>query len=392
MRGGLPAALSIGMGCFLILLAAGPAAAAVDPVPPLRATPQPPAGPLGEAECPPARELCIQAEDQGEFDVRTGTAELSGNVRGYMRSRRLTFAAQSLKAQRLSGKRTWRRLELNGAVGITQPGRRIAADHAVFEPNVATMYGKVRMDEEGRWLEGDELVVEHEPQRVTMKGTPSQPLAIFVADADAEASSGRLGDGTQVKAQRAVLEEHGRQLSLSGAVRVVSAARQLTIEAESVTLQFNEDQTLQAFQARGNVVVIQPGRRLAADSARSQNRMQTIVLQGKARMQQEGQFDLTSDRLEVFTDTKRGAVQSEDRQRPMTLSLDLNAARPWRLDAPGIGRLKEQGVPDSVLKKLEPIQGRTFLSQKAFQQAVSERLTPEESERHLSAIANQAKP
>lgn len=382
----------------MVLLAAWPASAAVvDPVPPLRATVRPSTDSLGQEECPLAREICIQADDQGEFDVRTGTAELSGNVRGTLRSRRLAFTAQKLKAQRLGGKRTWRRLELDGNVGVTQPGRRIAADHAVIETNVATLFGKVRMDEEGRWLEGDELVVEQEPQRVTMKGTPERPLAMFVADAaaaakPAEGPSARLNDGTQVKAQRAVLEEQGRQLSLTGAVRVDVASRQLAVEAESVTLQFNEDQTLQGFQARGNVVITQPGRRLTGESARSQNRMQTILLLGKAHMQQEGQFDLSSERLEVFTDTKRGAVRSEDRQRPMTLSLDLSAARPWRLDAPGMARLKEQGLPEEILKKLEPILGRAFLSQNAFQQAVSERLAPEEAEQYLTTIASQAKP
>ncbi len=382
----------------MVLLAAWPAsAAAVDPVPPLRAVAPPSAGTLSQEECPLAREMCIQAEEQGAFDVKSGTAELSGNVRGYLRSRRMAFTAQKLKAERLGGKRTWRRLELNGTVGVTQPGRRIAADHAVLEPNIATLYGKVRMDEEGRWLEGDELVVEQDSQRVTMKGTPERPLAMFVTDAaagpkPAEGSSARLNDGTQVKAQRAVMEEQGRQLSLTGAVRVEVASRQLAVEAESVTLQFNEDRTLQGFQARGNVVIIQPGRRLTSESARSQNRMQTILLLGKARMHQEGQFDLTSERLEVFTDIKRGAVRSEDRQRPMTLSLDLGATRPWRLDAPGLARLKEQGVPEDILKKLEPIQGRAFLSQNAFQQAVSERLAPEESEQYLSTIASQAKP
>jgi hypothetical protein len=66
--------------------------------------------------------------------------------------------------------------------------------------------------------------------------------------------------------------------------------------------------------------------------------------------------------------------------------------RGWRLDAARMGKLKDQGIPETVLKKLEPLQGHSYPSQPAFEQAVGDRLSPEESERHLSAISNQARP
>lgn len=401
-RSAIAAAAAAAMGIALAWLPANQASvAAPESIPSPKAAAQPSAAATAAKECPMIREMCILADEQGEIDVKSGTADLKGNVRGYLHSRELEFRAQRLRAQQQGSKRVWRHLELNGAVNVSQPGRRITADHAVIEPDVATLFGKVRLEEEDRWLEGDEVVVEEEAQRVTAKGTFEKPLVLFVADAAADAdpkpepegaSAGRLRDGTRVKAQRAVMEEGGRSLQLTGAVHVEMAARQLSMDAESVTLQFAEDQTLLGFQARGNVVVVQPGRRLTADSARSQNRMQTILLQGKARMRQEGQFDLNSDRLEVFTDTKRGAVRSEDRQRPMTLSLDLSSAKPWRLNAAGMAKLKAQGVPDPTLKKLEPLRGRNFTTQAAFQQAASDRLSPEESERYLSTIVAQAKP
>ncbi len=342
------------------------------------------------------RELCIQADDQGELDMLSGTAALAGNVRGYMRSRNLAFTSKTLLAHRQGAKRAWRRIELNGGVTVSEPGRRIVADHAVLETATATLYGKVRLDEEGRWLEGDEVIVEHDAERVTAKGTPTKPLQLFVADTSpapaTAASTPRANDGTQLRAQRAVMEDDGRQLQLTGAVHVEMPARGIVIEAESVALQFNDDQSLQGFQARGNVLVVQPGRRLTADSARSAGRLSTILLQGKARMQQDGQFDLTSERLEVFMDAKRGVVRSEDRQRPMTLNLDLSAAKPYRLDAPGMARLKDQGVPEETLKKLETLKGRTFPTQAAFRSAAAEKLSAEEAEAYLTAIADQAKP
>jgi len=189
-----------------------------------------------------------------------------------------------------------------------------------------------------------------------------------------------------------VMERETRQLNLTGAVHVNVPVKQISLDAESVTLQFSRQGTVTGFSARGNVQIVQPGRRLNADSARSQYRMQTILLLGKARVQQEGQFDLTSDRMEVFVDARRGAVHSEDRQKPMNFSLDVDALRGWKLDASRLDKLREQGVPEALLKKLVPMEERTFKSQALFEQAVAERLTPEESDRYLSTISKQAHP
>jgi lipopolysaccharide export system protein LptA len=427
------AALLLCMGLWIGVVPSGTAGAAeVVPQAPLKAALLPVGAPPPLAECPAERNVCIRSEERGEFDVRTGTADLSGNVRGYIRAQRLSFTSERLKAQR-EGKQSWRRIELSGAVQLTQPGRRIVSDHAVIEPNVATAYGKVRLDDERRWGEGDELIIEQEPRRFTLKGTPAHLLTLFVADtsargqaaakaqgqakADTPAQSDapvpnksgqkaaekpgekpadkptvRPVSGTLVQAQRAVSEERSRQLFLTGAVNVNMGVRSLTVTAASVTVQFNAEHEVQGFQARGNVVITQPGRLLLGDSARTLNQMQTIVLQGKARMQQEGQFDLSSERLEVFTDTKRGAVRSEDRQRPMSLFLDLKSRNTWRLDASRLARLREQEVSEEVIRKLEPMAGLTFSNQDAFQKSVKQRLTDEESERYLPTIVNQARP
>lgn len=362
--------------------------------------------------CPPEHDLCVESQEQGDYDVHAGVAELRGNVRGYVRSRDMAFASQRLKAMH-GTEGSARRVELYGAVRMTEPGLKIASENAVLEDNVATLYGAVRVEQPGEWMEGDQVVVDHEAQRLTVTGKPGQPMTFLVADQTQESeaksaaagqasaipgappaapSASGAGDGTQAWAQRAVVEEDGRQLQLTGAVHVKVPARQIVMDAENVTLQFNDDGTVTGFTARGNVSISQPGRRLNSESARSQNRMQTILLLGKARMQQEGQFDLVSDRLEVFVDAKRGVVRSEDRQKPMSLSLDVNTMRGWRLDAARMGKLKDQGIPETVLKKLEPLQGHSYPSQPAFEQAVGDRLSPEESERHLSAISNQARP
>jgi len=402
------------------LAAAWPAGGgAAELQPPPKGAKLPLGAPPPLAECPAERTVCIRSEDRGEFDVRSGTADLTGNVRGYVRTQLLGFVSQRLKAQR-EGKQAWRRIELTGAVQLIQPGRRIVSNHAVIEPTVATAYGNVRLDDERRWGEGDELIVEKEPRRMTLKGTSAHPAMLFVAEAP-EAAAARaktapkpgkpeekagapkagkpeekgeapVQTGTYVQAEKAVFDERSHQAFLTGAARVNIGARSLDVAAVSITVQFNEDNEVQAFQARGSVVITQPGRLLRGDSARTLNQMQTILVQGKARMQQEGQFDLTSERLEVFTDTQRGAVRSEDRQRPMSLFLNLKSEESWRLDATRMARLKEKEVPEEVTKKLEPIVGRSFGSEDAFKQAVKQRLTDEESERYMPLIVAQARP
>jgi len=386
--------LAAGFAISLVLTAAGMSGAAAggDPEPLVRGQPLPEVHP--PKDCAPTHELCVESHDLGDYDAKAGVAELRGDVRGYIRSTEMAFTTQRLKATR-AAKGTLRRLELYGTVRVSEPGRRVAADNAVVDRGVSTLFGKVRMEEQGNWIECDEAVVDHDAERVTLKGKAGEPLTVMVSEDETDQPAGsmtKLADGTQVWAQRAVMEQEGRQLQLTGAVHVTVPLRQLVLDAENVTLVFTESGAVISFSARGNVRIVQPGRKLMADSARSQNRMQTILLLGKARMQQEGQFDLNSDRLEVYVDTQRGAVRSEDRQKPMNLSIDINAVRGWKLDASRMAKLRDQGVPSTLTRKLEVMQGRVFPSQQAFDQAVTERLGAEDADRYLPTINNVARP
>ena len=96
-----------------------------------------------------------------------------------------------------------------------------------------------------------------------------------------------------------------------------------TLTADSVRLDFDEEDKLAGFRAEGKVRIEQPERILSADIAYSENLNETVVLVGNAKIVQQGQFSLTSDRVEVYSDAKKGVVQSKDRQRPVTLELDL---------------------------------------------------------------------
>jgi lipopolysaccharide assembly outer membrane protein LptD (OstA) len=253
------------------------------------------------------------------------------------------------------------------------------------------------------------VYIENDPNRATLRGTAQNPVRMEYTAPPKEAAAAQVTGApagsadaapapaplpaplpTKARAQKAVVEEESRQVTLTGHVFVDMQDREIQLEAENVVLHFGEDNAVTGFQARGDVVIVQPGRRLTSDSARSQNRMQTILLQGRAKAQQLGQFELNSDRMEVFTDPKKGSVRSEDRQRPINLSLDLAASKPYKLDAVKLQPLADKGVPPDTLRKLNPVLGRSYGKQDAFRKAVSDLLTQEESQRYMSLIIEQA--
>jgi lipopolysaccharide export system protein LptA len=245
--------------------------------------------------------------------------------------------------------------------------------------------------------ESDEIYLEHEADRATLKGSAQNPVRMeYTAPARADATPTPNGlpvkppQATKSRSQKAVLDEDNHQVTLTGQVNVDMPDEQMLLNAESVTLQFGDDNSVIGFQARGDVVMVQPGRRVTADSARSQNRMQSVLLQGRARAQQQGQFDLASDRMEVYTDPKKGMVRSEDRQRPINTSVDLKSNKPYKLLEAKFQALVDQGVPPDTLEKLRPILDQSYRTQDAFRKDASDLLTAEETQRYMSLILAQA--
>ena len=119
--------------------------------------------------------------------------------------------------------------------------------------------------------------------------------------------------------------------------------------------------------------------------------MRTIILSGKARMRQKGQFDLSSETLEVHTDSRRGVIQSANPKKPITLLLDFKEDRTRRLTPAEMTTLAQQGVPPLILEKLGPLLNKSYPSPKALEAAVKARLTGAESRRYLSRIVGTAR-
>ena len=154
----------LGWRCALVLLAFLPfsVAAAVE-------------NPL---DCPENVSLCIQAARSGGIDLKTGTAELDGNVRGYIKERELRFAAESLKAFRNEGKE-WTRLVLDRNVRLNQPDTVATADHAVLEQERALLFGNGRAERPPYKIEADEIELQDAPSSITAKGTTEKPARVF---------------------------------------------------------------------------------------------------------------------------------------------------------------------------------------------------------------------
>lgn len=349
-----------------------------------------------ELACPEDKELCVQAERSGGIDLKTGVAHLEGNVQGIVRSRALEFSGRSLTAFR-NGGQEWVRLVLEEDVQLRQQGRESVSDHGVLERDEIRLNGNVRIEQEEMRIEGHEALITSEPARTVVHGEPGVPLTIRI-DRALLAANGQAPPGTEsgaapvqtvtteLRALKAVVEETPKRLVLSGSVHIRQSDDRLRIDAQAVTLFFTPESALESFRAEGNVVIAQPDRRISADFAQSRNELQTILLVGHATMQQAGQFDLKSDRMEVFVDSSKGIMQSQDRQKPITLSLELGDAPTYGLTPQHVRTLSGQGIPAATLDKLAPVVGERYPSREELRKAVAARLTPAESRRHLDAI------
>ena len=344
--------------------------------------------------CPPDKELCVQAEHTGGIDLKTGVAHLEGNVRGVVRSRGLSFQGGSLTAYR-DGGQEWVRLVLEQDVRLSQDGRESESDHGVLERDQIRLTGNVRIEQPDLRIEGNEAEMHADGKRTIVRGQAGAPLTMQVqrallvegdgpAPADADVT-------TELRAQKAVLEDQPRRAVLTGNVHIEQSNQRLRVDAQEVTLLFARDSTLESFRADGHVVIAQPQRRITADFAQSRNNLRTILLVGHATMQQEGQFELKSDRMEVYADADKGVMETHDRQKPITLSLDLAGGQTYGLTQAGMLKLSQKSVPPAVLDKLAPLIGETFKSRAAFREAVAGRLTRRESDAHLETILANAR-
>ncbi len=290
-------------------------------------------------DCPPEKEFCVRAERTGGIDLKTGVIHLEGNVVGIIRSRSLTFSGQVLKAFR-KGKHTWDRL--------------------VLEKNVRLTLKKKLISDQGTWEQ--------------VSGNSRDPAR----------------EGTMLLAQRAEMEMNTGQLKLSGNVRIEQGNGKLRMMGQTIELSLDETSALQSFKMEGNIEIAQPGRVITADRAESRNGLRTILLIGNASVKQKGAFDFQSDRMEVYTDVEKGVLKSSDEKKPITLTLDLDAGKPYQLKREGMISLADQGLPASLLEKLAPILNRRFESRASLMEAVEDRITPEESEAYLETVAKAA--
>lgn len=380
--------------------------------------------PVVPLDCPEEKALCVQAERSGGIDLKTGVARLEGNVRGFIRARGLSFAAERLTAFREGGQE-WVRLVLEGDVRLVQDDREAAGDNSVLERNTVRLTGHVRIARPDLHITGHEAVIESDVGRTVVRGQPDAPLVATLHQsllattpaaqgtpapppppeaggpapapngepaADGKSATEAPGEGepgavtSRLSAQSMVMEGEPPRVVLTGDVHIEQSDGGLRMEARQVTLRFAEDRTLESFDAEGNVVIHQPDRRISADFAQSRNRLETILLVGNARMQEAGQFDVASERMEVYADSGKGILQSQDRRKPITLSLELAGDQPYGLTGPAMLTLSQRGVAPRTLEKLAPLIGKKFPSRAAFRKAVAPLLERKEAERYLDTI------
>lgn len=353
-------------------------------------------------QCPDFREMCVEAQRTGTFDLQSGMAHLEGDVVGVLRSQGIRFASDALDAYRNEAG-DWERVVLDGSVRVVQPGeqRAATAGHAVLQRERLALAGAVWLTEPGLEVRAEEVEADRsngrtvlrarEGERVLIERRPPPAADGGQAPEDGEEPDGMAVNDVTVRARTAVLEEGRRTMELSGDVFMEQHARDMLVTAEQLRLEFAADDSLRAFYAQGDVRIQQPERVITADQAQSRNNMETILLMGNANMQQGENFSLSSERMEVYTDSERGLVESgDDSGQPITFSLDTGTG--YRLNQATLDGLEGEGVPAPVRRRLQPLLGQRYGGRDAFAEAVRGRLTPVQAARHLDTIVAAAAP
>jgi lipopolysaccharide export system protein LptA len=366
---------------------------------------------------------------------------LEGNVRGVLKEHDARFRSEVLRAFR-NDKNAWVRMELDREVELEQLDRHAKSDHAVIlnDTGEATLTGHAQLWEPATYGEGEELYLERRPERGTLTGTaekrafvqrnarilaedepaksaaaaraappppsndphdpfltrepPARPPAPPAGTGNAPVVTEEpvyLPDTVLVWADKAVLDRGTHLAHFTGKVEMHRKELDWTVLGDKVDLEFSENQRLIRFDAEGSVRIEQPGRVMVADEAHSQNELETILLAGHAKVTRPGEFDLTSDRMEVYTDVERGLVQSADQQRPIRLTIDLGKAPPFKLTEAGLDRLRARGLPPATLGKLEGLRDRPFPGRNEFVEGLRGTLTPRESDLYQDVIVEAAR-
>ena len=185
------------------------------------------------------------------------------------------------------------------------------------------------------------------------------------------------------------------EVLLTGQVVIDRPRMNWRMQARTTQLRFTGQRQLKDFRAEGGVKIEQPERTLRSDIALSRNNNETILLIGNARVEQEGTFQLSSDRLEVYTDATKGLVQGQDKNKPIKLAIDITPNKekqnPYMLDDTILQTLAGKGVPFDTLAKLKPLRGRGYAEREKFEAALRGMLSETEVEQFMEAVIAHAR-
>ena len=355
-------------------------------------------------DCPDNSSLCIRSAEAGRLDLQTGTMVLGGQVRGHIQERKLRFSAESVKAFRNNNKE-WTRLVLDRNVQLHQPNTEASADHTVLTRERALLRGDSRVERPPYLVEGHEIELDDATQRITAKGSPGKSARVrylsFTAE-DAEQETQPTAEQTEGKQESVLLEalqvvvdSANDEIVLTGQAVIERPELNFRLTARTAYLKFESGRRLEHFRGEGGGRIDQPERTLRSDIAISQNNNETILLIGNASVDQAGQFQVSSQRLEVYTDASKGMIQGQDKDRPIKLAIDITPDKKkksaYSLSDSRLRALADKGVPFETLAKLEPLKGRGFSDREKFAAALSRVLSGKEVSQYMEAIISHAK-
>ena len=358
--------------------------------------------------CPKIDTLCVLAEDQVEVDYKTGVADFRGDVRGQYTPQGTVFWADNMRAFR-GPDGNWKKLELAGHVNAEQPGLKAVGDFGELTEKRVSLEGSARIERPPHWIDGNKLEILDDPRKLTARGSgtkqahllyieqtsgesPTESSTRKVPPAKTERTTAeKVPERMEVWADDLVVDDLERIAVFSGAVRVTQASQKMELKAKAVRLNFDENNQYKNFRAEGDVKILQPNRTLSADLAISKDDNSTILLIGKANVRQAGQFNLASDKIEVYTDPEKGVVKSEEEKKPLSVSFNLQGqTRPYTLTRKGLTGLAQKGVPGRTIAALAPLAGKKFSNREDLVEAIHKILPRFEVTQFLEKIIEAA--
>ncbi len=254
-------------------------------------------------------------------DKDQGVMILEGKVRGLLRNKGTKLQAERMELRRPpeGGKVNWGRAE--GNLWLSEENHLALADYAIFDDAIATTHlqGRVFVTTGELFLKGHKLDYQYEVDKGRLVGK-KQPCEVIYHKKDPDSTGQRLP--VEAWADEVLFNRELSKVVLQGRVKVIYQGDRSQMQANRVTLYFNEQEELERVLAEGHFRMTQPKRASRAARALFDYGPQTVKLMGKAFAQEVGEAAVRGEVIKMHMNEDLGIIES-GRHQPVRIDVDI---------------------------------------------------------------------